>query len=87
MTLFLHILSCHSLPPAEEEEALEKIRKIERAAMLTQVAQPGLVSLMTYLESKGIQKGICTRNFDAPVTHLLEKFLQGKEFSPVVTRE
>jgi hypothetical protein len=28
---------CHSLPPAEEEEALGKIRAIERAAMISQV--------------------------------------------------
>lgn len=55
--------------------------------MLTQEPQPGLVSLMEYLESKSIPKGICTRNFDAPVQHLLDKFLKGKVFSPIVTRD
>jgi phosphoglycolate phosphatase-like HAD superfamily hydrolase len=42
---------------------------------------------MTYLESKSLPKGICTRNFDAPVNHLLSKFLAGKEFHPIVTRD
>jgi phosphoglycolate phosphatase-like HAD superfamily hydrolase len=78
---------CHSLPPSECEEALEKIRVIERAAMVLQEAQPGLVPLMEYLESKNIPKGICTRNFETPVNHLLGKFLEGKTFSPIVTRE
>ncbi|TVY49543.1 putative uncharacterized hydrolase [Lachnellula occidentalis] len=78
---------CHSLPPTECEEALEKIRNIEREAMVLQEAQPGLVPLMTYLETKNIPKGICTRNFETPVNHLLGKFLEGKTFSPIVTRE
>lgn len=56
--------------------------------MITQVAQPGLVPLMEYLESRNIQKGICTRNFDTPVNHLLEKFLPGDgRFGVIVTRE
>ncbi|KAE8445332.1 hypothetical protein EG329_013570 [Mollisiaceae sp. DMI_Dod_QoI] len=78
---------CHSLPPAEEEEALEKIRNIERSAMKKQEPQPGLVSLMEYLESRNIPKGICTRNFETPVAHLLTKFLPGKHFDPIVTRD
>ena len=31
--------------------------------------------------------GLCTRNFDGPVTHLLQKFLPGKTFAPIVTRD
>ena len=77
----------HSLPTSEQEAAQEKIRAIERSAMRSQEPQPGLVPLMKYLESRNIPKGICTRNFDAPVTHLLEKFLTGQEFKPIVTRE
>jgi phosphoglycolate phosphatase-like HAD superfamily hydrolase len=77
----------YSLPSSEQDAAQEKIRAIERAAMSTQEPQPGLVALMSYLESKSIPKGICTRNFDAPVQHLLGKFLEGKEFHPIVTRE
>lgn len=42
---------------------------------------------MTYLNSKNLPKGICTRNFDAPVAHLLEKFLPGVEIAPIVTRD
>ncbi|KAG0645895.1 putative hydrolase [Hyphodiscus hymeniophilus] len=77
----------YSLTPAQQPEAHEKIRAIERNAMSSQMPQPGLVSLMTYLESKDIPKGICTRNFETPVNHLLGKFLEGKKFEPIVTRE
>lgn len=55
--------------------------------MLTQIPQPGLTQLMSYLDKNSIKKGICTRNFDAPVTHLLDKFLKGSVFKPVVTRD
>jgi HAD superfamily hydrolase (TIGR01549 family) len=77
----------YSLPEAEQEEAHEKIRNIERTAMKSQQPQAGLVELMDYLDSRRIQKGICTRNFDAPVEHLLTTFLPSSQFSPVVTRE
>ncbi|CAN9415550.1 unnamed protein product [Alternaria alternata] len=56
----------YSLPESEQEEAQEKIRDIERTAMKSQQPQAGLVELMEYLDSRGIKKGICTRNFDAP---------------------
>lgn len=77
----------YSLPDAEQEEAQEKVRDIERTAMKKQKPQAGLVELMDYLDSKGLKKGICTRNFDAPVEHLLTTFLPSSEFSPVITRE
>jgi HAD superfamily hydrolase (TIGR01549 family) len=77
----------YSLPTSEQEEAQEKIRAIERTAMASQKAQPGLVKLMEYLDSRGIPKGICTRNFDAPVDHLLTTFLPSTAFHPIVTRE
>ncbi|KAI9746552.1 MAG: hypothetical protein M1818_000265 [Claussenomyces sp. TS43310] len=77
----------YSLPASEQESAHEKICAIEREAMASQAPQPGLVALMAYLESKGIQKSICTRNFDTPVAHLLDKFLPGRHFAPIVTRE
>lgn len=56
--------SIYALPEAEQEAAHEKIRAIERAAMAKQVPQAGLVSLMEYLDGKGVKKGICTRNFE-----------------------
>ncbi|KAL8418437.1 hypothetical protein RB594_001869 [Gaeumannomyces avenae] len=67
--------------------AMESIRSIERTAMVNQVAQPGLVELMNYLDSRNVPKGICTRNFEQPVAHLLTKFLAGSRFEPVITRE
>lgn len=76
-----------SLTPSEQETAMQGIRAIEHTAMTAQLPQPGLERLMDYLESKSIQKGICTRNFDAPVNHLLNKFLTGRSFAPVVTRD
>lgn len=54
----------HSLPDQQQAEAFAKIQSIERDAMAKQVPQAGLVSLMEYLDSKGIKKGICTRNFE-----------------------
>ncbi|KAI0812124.1 HAD-like protein [Xylaria sp. FL0064] len=77
-----------SLPTrASQEQAMDAIRTIEREAMASQVAQPGLRTLMSYLEERGIRKAICTRNFEQPVTHLLVKFLDGVSFSPIVTRD
>ncbi|KAL1592967.1 hypothetical protein SLS59_009611 [Nothophoma quercina] len=77
----------YSLPNGVQEEAQEKVRRIERTAMKKQKPQAGLVELMDYLDSRGLKKGICTRNFDAPVEHLLTTFLPSSEFSPVITRE
>ncbi|KAF2628141.1 HAD-like protein [Macroventuria anomochaeta] len=77
----------YSLPDSEQEEAQEKVRDIERTAMKKQKPQAGLVELMDYLDSRGLKKGICTRNFDTPVEHLLTTFLPSSEFSPVITRE
>ncbi|KAL8358136.1 hypothetical protein RB601_009531 [Gaeumannomyces tritici] len=78
----------YALPtPEAREQAMESIRSIERTAMVNQVAQPGLVELMNYLDSRNIPKGICTRNFEQPVAHLLTKFLAGSRFEPVITRE
>ena len=56
--------SIYALPESEQQAAHEKIQAIERRAMEKQVPQAGLVSLMEYLDSKGVKKGICTRNFE-----------------------
>ena len=78
----------HGLPtPEAQSAAMESIRAIERAAMASQVAQPGLAELMSYLDARGLRKAICTRNFDQPVNHLLTKFLDGVLFEPIVTRD
>jgi beta-phosphoglucomutase-like phosphatase (HAD superfamily) len=77
---------CHSLPPAEEAAALEKVRTIEREAMTSQEPQPGIIPLMEYIDSFNIPKAICTRNFDLPVNHLLTKFLPSFEFFPSASR-
>ncbi|KAI9849807.1 MAG: hypothetical protein M1837_000019 [Sclerophora amabilis] len=66
---------------------MDSIRAIEHDAMMKQTPQAGLVELMEYLEMRNVRKGICTRNFDTPVNHLIEKFLNGKLFFPIVTRE
>lgn len=77
----------HSLPPSQQEEAQEKLRAIEREAMASQKPQPGLITLMDHLQNRGIRKAICTRNFDAPVKNLIEKFGDGHLFQPIVTRD
>ncbi|KAF2091909.1 HAD-like protein [Saccharata proteae CBS 121410] len=77
----------YALPIQEQEIAQERIRSIERTAMTSQKPQTGLVRLMDYLDRRGLQKGICTRNFDTPVKHLLSTFLTGHVFAPIVTRD
>ncbi|OCL15004.1 HAD-like protein [Glonium stellatum] len=77
----------YGLPADEQEAEMEKIRNIEREAMRVQKPQAGLVELMEYIDSRGIRKGICTRNFDTPVAHLLTTFLPTHTFSPIITRE
>ncbi|RKF57391.1 putative hydrolase [Erysiphe neolycopersici] len=77
---------CYSLAPLEQQNAFKKICDIESEAMKTQVPQPGLLKLMEYLEERNIPKAICTRNFDAPVTHLLQTFIPYIKFAPIVTR-
>ena len=77
----------YSLPAPQQSTAMDLIRAIERTAMASQTPQPGLSPLMTYLDTHHIRKGICTRNFDAPVHNLLSKFLPSSVFGPIVTRE
>ncbi|KFA74903.1 hypothetical protein S40288_09560 [Stachybotrys chartarum IBT 40288] len=76
-----------SLQASEQPAAYELLKDIERRAMKSQAPQPGLSTLMSYLDSRGIRKAICTRNFDLPVQHLLSSFLPGSVFHPIVTRE
>ncbi|KAM0233714.1 hypothetical protein ACHAPO_007002 [Fusarium lateritium] len=76
-----------TLPTSEQSEALESIRDIERKAMKTQTPQPGLMTLMAYLDTNTIPKAICTRNFDVPVQNLMDKFVKGSRFHPIVTRD
>lgn len=57
--------------------AVEKVRAVERRAMMDQQPQPGLVQLMDYLQSRGVRRALCTRNFEyglfpisrSPVSH------------------
>ena len=74
-------------PTSPQARAVAKIRNIERTAMGSQQPQPGLQELMTYLSNRRIPKALCTRNFPAPVHHLLDNFLQGEVFEPIITRE
>lgn len=76
-----------SLPHDEQNTALEAIRAIERRAMTAQTSQPGLLTLMAYLDARAVPKAICTRNFHVPVQNLLQKFLAGSPFHPVITRD
>lgn len=87
-----HIRSLSSTPEvgsdtSPQQRAKREIEDIERNAMTSQTPQPGLVELMTYLDRHNLPKGLCTRNFPLPVTHLLEAFLPGVEFDPIITRE
>ncbi|PWY95214.1 HAD superfamily hydrolase [Aspergillus sclerotioniger CBS 115572] len=82
----LHHIS--RLPTPESQlEAANKIKAIERTAMRTQQPQPGLVQLMDFLEERGVKRALCTRNFEAPVLHLLNNHLPAHVFLPIITRE
>jgi phosphoglycolate phosphatase-like HAD superfamily hydrolase len=74
-------------PSSPQSRAVAAIKAIERNAMTSQHPQPGLGELMTYLESRGMRKALCTRNFPAPVHHLLQNHLEGITFEPIITRE
>ncbi|CBF85872.1 hypothetical protein AN1945.2 [Aspergillus nidulans FGSC A4] len=68
-------------------EASNKVKAIERKAMQHQEPQPGLVELMEYLRKRGVRRALCTRNFEAPVTNLLQNHLPEHVFVPIITRE
>jgi phosphoglycolate phosphatase-like HAD superfamily hydrolase len=80
-----HPHSPSSCTPFASNEMNPKLTQHNR--MASQVPQPGLKKLMSYLDSRGIRKGICTRNFDAPVQHLLSTFVADSVFHPIVTRD
>ncbi|THX34989.1 HAD-like protein [Aureobasidium pullulans] len=79
----------YSLPEAEQKEAHRKIEEVESDAMKKQIPQAGLVTLMEHLDANDIKKGICTRNFNTPVEHLLTNHMPGhiNAFAPIVTRD
>ncbi|KAL8694020.1 MAG: hypothetical protein Q9218_001258 [Villophora microphyllina] len=81
----------HSLPQPAQDEAQTAIRAIERAAMVEQEPQLGLNELISYLEGRGLVYVAPSENMvvqrSAPVTHLLQTFLPGKTFFPIITRE
>ncbi|EAS27895.2 HAD hydrolase, family IA [Coccidioides immitis RS] len=82
------ITHIRGLPTQEERTAAAaKVQAIERSAMVKQKPQPGLTQLMDYLHSRGMKRALCTRNFEAPVTHLLTTHLPTHVFTPIVTRD
>ncbi|KAJ5935534.1 hydrolase, partial [Penicillium verhagenii] len=76
-----------ALPVEDRATAVEKIQAVERRAMVEQVPQPGLVGLMEYLQSRGLRRGLCTRNFESPVRYLLNNHLPEHIFLPIITRD
>lgn len=78
------------------ERAVEAVRTIERRAMVEQEPQPGLAELMSYLQQRSVDPqtnlkiALCTRNFPAPVDHLLDNFLSAQQremLYPIITRD
>lgn len=58
----------YSLPAEHQPEAMGAIREIESTAMTLQEPQPGLEKLMGYLETRGVRRALCTRNFESVVS-------------------
>ncbi|KAJ5779636.1 HAD-superfamily hydrolase subfamily IA variant 3 [Penicillium paradoxum] len=75
------------LPASERPAAVSKVQAVERRAMIDQQPQPGLLQLMEYLKTRGLQRALCTRNFEAPVQNLLDNHLNGHVFLPIITRD
>jgi len=73
--------------PENRTAAATKIKAIEQEAMVRQQPQPGLAELMDYLESRKMRRALCTRNFEDPVTHLLQNHLPKHVFLPIITRD
>ncbi|KAJ5086796.1 hydrolase [Penicillium alfredii] len=73
--------------PEERAAAVTKVQTVEQRAMLEQQPQPGLVRLMDYLESRGLRRALCTRNFEAPVQYLIQNHLPSHVFLPIITRD
>ncbi|KAG9838389.1 haloacid dehalogenase-like hydrolase, partial [Aureobasidium melanogenum] len=78
----------YSLSGTKQKEAHRIIEDVEREAMAKQIPQAGMVTLLEHLDVNGINKGICTRNFNTPVEHLVSN-LPGhiNAFAPIVTRD
>jgi len=77
----------HSLPEEEQEIAQEKLRNIERRAMLKMEPQPGITELMDYIVQKQLNTTILTRNFPIPVDYLRRNYLKDYTMQPIITRE
>ncbi|OQD74684.1 hypothetical protein PENDEC_c010G00985 [Penicillium decumbens] len=76
------------LPTAEDQAAaVAKVQAVERRAMLDQQPQPGLARLMDYLQSRSLRRGLCTRNFEAPVQYLIQNHMPSHVFLPIITRD
>ncbi|KAJ5544714.1 HAD-superfamily hydrolase subfamily IA variant 3 [Penicillium sp. DV-2018c] len=75
------------LPEGDRAAAVSIVQAVERRAMLDQQPQPGLLRLMDYLESRGLRRALCTRNFEAPVQNLIKNHLNGHVFLPIITRD
>ncbi|KAJ5172949.1 hydrolase [Penicillium capsulatum] len=76
------------LPTREEHEAaIAKVQAVERRAMTDQQPQPGLLRLMDYLQSRGMRRALCTRNFETPVRWLIQNHLPAHIFLPIITRD
>lgn len=50
--------------PEDRATAVAKVQAVERRAMIDQQPQPGLLRLMNYLQSRGMRRALCTRNFE-----------------------
>ncbi|CAD0113007.1 unnamed protein product [Aureobasidium uvarum] len=79
----------YSLSGDEQKEAHKIIEDVEREAMAKQIPQGGLFELISHLHTRELKLGICTRNFNTPVEHLLNNHLPDhvNAFTPIITRD
>jgi len=73
---------------ATSTAAMALVERVEDEAMRAASVAPGVEPLLEYLARRGIRKAILTRNYPAPVRHLLTTHLGRRHgFDPIITRE
>jgi len=75
----------HSLPAKEREHALKIIDEVEVEGHRHQQLMPGMLELMQYCDSRGIKRGLLTRNTMKSVDVFLA--MSGCWFDKIVTRD
>lgn len=76
-----------SWPETERKRANDIIHEMETEALATMKAMPGAEKLGAFLDSKGLPRGLVTRNVQASVAHFHANAWTLPPFAPALARE